>query len=118
MSCTEKQGQPRKVVIVGAGDVDRMVTWVRQAWGGTPPVFSSQGPDWVTEVERLPFESSRCRRNEPLGLRTTMGVGGVADLRRFWTRRWRRKMTAARRADPVIQRSRRRLEGSVGFWNW
>jgi UDP-N-acetylmuramate--alanine ligase len=67
-------------LIVGAGDVDRMVTWVRQAWGGTPPAFSSNSPDWVTEVERLPFESSRCRRNEPLGLRTTLGVGGVADL--------------------------------------
>ena len=67
-------------LIVGAGDVDRLVPRVRQEWGGKPPVFSGEGPGWLAEAERLPFENSRCRRNELVGLRTTIGLGGAADL--------------------------------------
>lgn len=68
-------------LIVGAGDVDRLAGWARQVWGGSRPALPVEAePDWRTEVERLPFEDSRCRRNEPVGLRTTMGVGGSADL--------------------------------------
>jgi UDP-N-acetylenolpyruvoylglucosamine reductase len=67
-------------LIVGAGDVDRLAAWVRQEWGKPNPSLADPGPGWVAEVERLPFENSRCRRNEPVGFRTTMGVGGAADL--------------------------------------
>ncbi len=67
-------------LIVGAGDVDRLAAWVRQEWGGRAPVFPTEGPNWMNEVDRLPFENSRCRWNEPVGMRTTMGVGGSADM--------------------------------------
>lgn len=67
------------LLIVGAGDVDKIAAWAK-----TDLARSADGPRlWRDECEAVlaePWRDSVVRRNEPVGTKTTYGVGGEADV--------------------------------------
>lgn len=64
-------------LVVGAGSVGRMAQLAREAYGG-----KTAASDLGTNATRLPALSpqSLMRQNEPLAAKTTLGVGGSADV--------------------------------------
>jgi UDP-N-acetylmuramate--L-alanine ligase/UDP-N-acetylenolpyruvoylglucosamine reductase len=68
------------LLVVGAGDVERIAGWARDALGERPLEAVNPAPGWRGEVEALGLEHTLVRWDEPLGPRTTFGVGGSADL--------------------------------------
>ena len=67
------------LLIIGAGDVDKIANWAKTAWSGdTVWPWNDPAENRIADL----LSDSRVQRNEPLGLKTTFGVGGTADL---WT---------------------------------
>ncbi len=66
------------LLIVGAGDVDKIAGWAQTDLSAITP--SSFQPDAACSVWAEALPHSTIRRNEPLGAKTTFGVGGTADI--------------------------------------
>ena len=67
-------------LVIGAGDVERIAEWAARglADGGLRGLDPTAA--WREAVARLGLTSSDVRSDEPVGPKTTLGVGGAADL--------------------------------------
>jgi len=69
-------------LVVGAGDVEKIAGWARE--GISKGQISNAGFKRYWEKSGFPFSrlsrQTKVRLNEPLGWKTTLGVGGSADL--------------------------------------
>ncbi len=68
------------LLALGAGDVDQIARriktiFARRNWQTVNPTSA-----WHDALRRLPLQASQIRRNEPLAGKTTLRVGGSADL--------------------------------------
>ncbi len=67
-------------LVIGAGDVERIAEWAARDLGraGLPGLDPTAA--WREAVARLGLTASDVRSDEPVGSKTTLGVGGCADL--------------------------------------
>jgi len=68
------------LLIIGAGDVGQMAGWVKKdiEQSGIDRLNPAQA--WVEDLAKLELESTLIRVGEPLDQRTTLHVGGKADI--------------------------------------
>lgn len=67
------------VLIIGAGDVVKIGAWAKKALKSAK-WRTNQVERWQREIKRLPLKNSSLKLNEPLRLKTTLRVGGSADI--------------------------------------
>ena len=67
-------------LVVGAGDVERVAEWAGDAIGRSGLQTLSPVGAWRRELAALPLRRTELRELEPLADKTTMGVGGLADV--------------------------------------
>ncbi len=68
------------LLILGAGDVEQLAAWAqrdiqRRGRAGLDPV-----PAWLAALRQLALPASRLRAREPMNRKTTLHVGGKADI--------------------------------------
>ena len=69
------------LLVIGAGDVERIAYWAREALAGVPVAELSPVASWQRAVLALRLSPATVMRaHEPLAKHTTLGVGGPADL--------------------------------------
>jgi UDP-N-acetylenolpyruvoylglucosamine reductase len=80
-ACFKRRLEPGDVfLVVGAGDVERIADWARAEIGAKGLEALSPVGDMRAAVARLSLVETALREMEPLAARTTLGVGGPADL--------------------------------------
>ncbi len=66
------------LLIVGAGDVDRLASWARHDGVGAGRAGFDPADGWADDLTGM-TGATAWRRREPLARHTTLGVGGAAD---------------------------------------
>ncbi len=69
------------LLVVGAGDVERIAHWAREALAGLPVAELSPVSLWQRAIQTLSLsQATTVRTHEPMAKHTTLGVGGPSDL--------------------------------------
>ncbi len=68
------------LLVLGAGDVERIAAWARDELAARGIAGLDPASAWAEALARLPWKATAWRRREPLAGRTTLRVGGAADL--------------------------------------
>lgn len=68
------------ILIVGAGDVDQIGKWAKAEIGRKKSWPLNQVTCWQNDLIRLRLKNSTIMRDEPMAAKTTLRVGGFADI--------------------------------------
>jgi UDP-N-acetylmuramate--L-alanine ligase/UDP-N-acetylenolpyruvoylglucosamine reductase len=68
------------LLIVGAGDIEQLASRARAEIGGRPLAEVDPAAAWRRAAQALPLHQTVMRFREPLAPKTTLGVGGAADI--------------------------------------
>lgn len=68
------------LLVLGAGDVDRIARWARTELDERALASLDPAHAWCAALEQLDWKSAVVERRAALGGRTTLHVGGVADI--------------------------------------
>lgn len=68
------------ILIIGAGDVAKIGEWAKTEIGQKGKSTSALAARWQDGLKNLRLRNSSIRRNEPMASKTTLRVGGSADI--------------------------------------
>ncbi len=75
-----KVGPGDGILIIGAGNVVQIAKWARDETGQEKKRMISSTAKWQAGLKNLELKKSLVRHNQPMALKTTLRVGGTADI--------------------------------------